>query len=63
MAGLAARTLLSRLTVTTPGGIDELHRLPTADSANQSILVVILRGVEKRLLTLALLSKEGVQEG
>ena len=39
-------------------GIDELHRLLTAEVANQSTALTILRGVELRKLPITPLSKE-----
>jgi S1-C subfamily serine protease len=39
-------------------GIDELHRLLTAESANKSSTVGVLRGVEQKVLKIVPLSKE-----
>ena len=39
-------------------GIDELHRLLTAEAANQSTTLIILRGVERRELQIVPLPKE-----
>jgi serine protease Do len=58
-AGLASGDIIVSFGEHNTGGIDELHRLLTADAANQSIPVVILRRVEKRVLTIIPLPKEG----
>jgi S1-C subfamily serine protease len=58
-AGLASGDIIVSFGEHDTGGIDELHRLLTADAANQSIPVVILRGVEKRVLRIVPLPKEG----
>jgi S1-C subfamily serine protease len=58
-AGLAAGDIIVSFDGHNTGGIDELHRLLTAEAANKSIPVIILRGVEKRILTLVPLNKEG----
>jgi S1-C subfamily serine protease len=58
-AGLAAGDIIVSFGEHNTGGIDELHRLLTADAANQSIPVVILRGVEKDVLRIVPLPKEG----
>ena len=39
-------------------GIDALHRLLTADAANRSTTLSILRGVERRELRIVPLAKE-----
>jgi S1-C subfamily serine protease len=58
-AGLAGGDIIVSFGEHNTGGIDELHRLLTADAANRSIPVVILRGVEKRVLRMVPLPKEG----
>jgi S1-C subfamily serine protease len=40
-------------------GIDELHRLLTAEAANKSTSLVVLRGVERKVLKIIPLPKEG----
>jgi S1-C subfamily serine protease len=57
--GLASGDIIVSFGEDNTGGIDELHRFLTADAANQSIPVVILRGVEKRVLRIVPLPKEG----
>jgi S1-C subfamily serine protease len=58
-AGLASGDIIVSFGEHNTGGIDELHRLLTAEAANQSIPLVILLGVEKRVLTIVALHKEG----
>jgi S1-C subfamily serine protease len=58
-AGLASGDIIVSFGEHNTGGIDELHRLLTADAANQSIPVVILRGVERSVLIIVPLPKEG----
>jgi S1-C subfamily serine protease len=58
-AGLAAGDIIISFAEHNTGGIDELHRLLSADVANKSLPLVILRGVEKRTLTVVPLLKEG----
>lgn len=58
-AGLASGDIIVRFADQNTAGIDELHRLLTADAANRSIPMVILRGAEKTTLTIVPLPKEG----
>jgi S1-C subfamily serine protease len=58
-AGLAAGDIIVSFAEHNTGGIDELHRLLTADVANKSLPLVVLRGVEKRTLDVEPLLKEG----
>jgi S1-C subfamily serine protease len=58
-AGLVAGDIIVSFAEHNTGGIDELHRLLTADVANKSLPLVILRAVEKRTLSVVPLLKEG----
>lgn len=58
-AGLAAGDIIVSFDDHNTAGIDELHRLLIADAANKSMPLMILRGVEKRILTILPLPKEG----
>jgi hypothetical protein len=39
-------------------GVDELHRLLTANAANKPEIMVVLRGVERKRLRIVPISKE-----
>ena len=58
-AGLVSGDIIVAFGEKNTGGIDELHRLLTADVANQSTILTILRGVERRDLRIVPLPKEG----
>lgn len=57
-AGLIAGDIIVSLGEHSTAGIDELHRLLTADAANKTIPLVVLRGVQKKTLTIVPLAKE-----
>lgn len=57
-AGLSSGDIIVAFGAKATGGIDELHRLLTADAANQSTRLTILRGVERRQLQIIPLPKE-----
>jgi S1-C subfamily serine protease len=58
-AGLVSGDIILSFGEQSTAGIDELHRLLTADAANKSTSVIILRGVERRELKIVPLPKEG----
>ena len=58
-AGLAPGDIVVSFGDQSTAGIDELHRLLTADAANKSTKLVVLRGVEQRELKIVPLPKEG----
>jgi S1-C subfamily serine protease len=58
-AGLLSGDIIVSFGEQSTAGIDELHRLLTADAANKATALVVLRGVEKRVLKIVPLSKEG----
>jgi S1-C subfamily serine protease len=58
-AGLLSGDIIVSFGEQSTAGIDELHRLLTADAANKTISLVVLRGVEKRSLKIVPLPKEG----
>jgi S1-C subfamily serine protease len=57
-AGLLAGDIIVAFGAKSIAGIDELHRLLTAEAANQATTLTILRGVERRELRIAPLAKE-----
>jgi S1-C subfamily serine protease len=57
-AGLVPGDIIVAFAGKNIAGIDELHRLLTAEVANQSSTLVILRGVERRELQIVPLPKE-----
>jgi S1-C subfamily serine protease len=59
LAGLLAGDIIVAFGAKAIGGIDELHRLLTAEAANQATKLTILRGVERRELEIVPLPKEG----
>ena len=58
-AGLVAGDIVVSFGDQSTGGIDELHRMLTAEAANKSMVLVVLRGVERRVLKVVPLPKEG----
>jgi len=58
LAGLRAGDIIVGFGAKAIGGIDELHRLLTAEAANQATQLMILRGVERRELRIVPLPKE-----
>ncbi len=58
-AGLLAGDIIVAFGEKSIGGIDALHRLLTAEAANQATTLTILRGVERRELRIVPLAKEG----
>lgn len=58
-AGLTAGDIIVSFGDQSTGGIDELHRMLTAEAANKSSMLVVLRGVERKVLEIVPLSKEG----
>jgi S1-C subfamily serine protease len=57
-AGLIPGDIIASFGDRHTAGIDELHRLLTADSANRSNTLVVLRGMELRVLKIVPLAKE-----
>jgi S1-C subfamily serine protease len=57
-AGLIPGDIIASFGDRHTAGIDELHRLLTADSANRSNTLVVLRGMELRVLEIVPLAKE-----
>ena len=57
-AGLISGDIILAFGSNSIAGIDELHRLLTADVANRSTPLIILRGIERRYLSIVPLSKE-----
>jgi S1-C subfamily serine protease len=57
-AGLISGDIIVSFGDQYTGGIDELHRLLTADSANKSNAAVVLRGVERKVANIIPLLKE-----
>jgi S1-C subfamily serine protease len=57
-AGLAAGDIIVAFGSKNIAGIDELHRLLTAEAANRATTLTILRGVERRQLRVTPLTKE-----
>jgi S1-C subfamily serine protease len=57
-AGLLSGDIIVEFGAEPIGGIDKLHRLLTADAANQPTTLTILRGVERRQLQIVPLTKE-----
>jgi len=58
-AGLLPGDIIVAFGERNTAGIDELHRLLTADAANRSTTLTILRGVARRQLPIVPLPKEG----
>jgi S1-C subfamily serine protease len=57
-AGLLAGDIIVSFGDESTAGIDELHRLLTADAANKPEMMIVLRGVERKLLRIVPISKE-----
>jgi len=57
-AGLISGDIILAFGTNSIAGIDELHRLLTADVANRPIPLIVLRGIERRYLSIVPLSKE-----
>jgi S1-C subfamily serine protease len=57
-AGLISGDLILAFGTNSIAGIDELHRLLTADVANRSTPLIVLRGIERRYLSIVPLSNE-----
>jgi S1-C subfamily serine protease len=57
-AGLISGDIILAFGTNSIAGIDELHRLLTADVANRSTPLIVLRGLERRYLSIVPLSKE-----
>jgi S1-C subfamily serine protease len=57
-AGLAPGDIIVSFGNTNTAGVDELHRLLTANAANKPETMVVLRGTERKLLTIVPISKE-----
>jgi S1-C subfamily serine protease len=57
-AGLIPGDIILAFGTNSIAGIDELHRLLTADVANRPMPLIVLRGTERRYLSIVPLSKE-----
>jgi S1-C subfamily serine protease len=57
-AGLVAGDIIVSFGDESTAGIDELHRLLTADAANKPEIMAVLRGIERKLLRIVPISKE-----
>jgi S1-C subfamily serine protease len=57
-AGLLSGDIIVSFGNANTAGVDELHRLLTADAANKPEAVVVLRGVERKRLRIVPISKE-----
>jgi hypothetical protein len=57
-AGLISGNIILAFGTNSIAGIDELHRLLSADVANRPIPLIVLRGIERRYLSIVPLSKE-----
>jgi S1-C subfamily serine protease len=57
-AGLISGDIILAFGTNSIAGIDELHRLLTADVANRQMPLIVLRGTERRYLSIVSLSKE-----
>jgi len=57
-AGIRSGDIIVALGPTPVAGIDELHRLLTAETANHTTTLTILRGVERKKLPITPLAKE-----
>jgi S1-C subfamily serine protease len=57
-AGLVSGDIIVSFGEQTTAGVDELHRLLTADAANKPEMMILLRGVERKLLRIVPISKE-----
>src|SRR6202020_34174 len=57
-AGLIPGDIILAFGTNSIAGIDELHRLLTADVANRRMPLIVLRGTERRYLSIVPLSKE-----
>ena len=58
-AGLVSGDIIVSFGEQNTAGIDALHRLLTADAANKLVPLVVLRGVERKVLRIVPLAKEG----
>lgn len=57
-AGLVPGDIIVSFGDESTAGIDELHRLLTADAANKPEIMTVLRGIERKLLRIVPISKE-----
>ena len=58
LAGLIPGDIILAFGTNSIAGIDELHRLLSADAANRPTPLVVLRGIERRYLSIVPVSKE-----
>jgi S1-C subfamily serine protease len=57
-AGIHSGDIILSFGTNSIAGIDELHRLLTAEVANRSVPIILLRGIERKYLSVIPLSKE-----
>lgn len=58
-AGIRSGDILLSFGTSSIAGIDALHRLLTAEAANRSVPIIVLRGIERHSLSIVPLAKEG----